>query len=88
MLCQEPRAIKGFGDKSQWFCQVEQNLAMSASSVLPEVKVRDIAFFWVQSMDFQISSWDSRKNQAVETANNLATCVLYSQEPKKTARLN
>jgi hypothetical protein len=24
MLCQEPRAIKGFGDKYQWFCQVEQ----------------------------------------------------------------
>jgi hypothetical protein len=44
MLCQEPRAIKGFGYKYQWVCQVEQKLAMSASSVLPEVKACDIAF--------------------------------------------
>jgi hypothetical protein len=81
MLGQEPRAIKGFGYKYQWVCQVELKLAMPAPSVLAEVKARDIAFFWFQ--DSQISSRDTtRENQAVEIANKLATCSLFSGAKK------
>ncbi len=89
MLCQEPRAIKDFikGYPNGFAKSKGPKPAMSASSVLAEVKARDIAFFWFP--DSQISSRDTtRENQAVEIANNLATCSLYSQEPKKTARLN